>query len=278
MDTSGASIVMMYIVKTTKKIETTMNRIKALLLLIMIGLAVNVQAQDEKPVEEVKETVAEEVAEEEVMEPKTIAFEEPPFAMDIEQSNLSNSQGIANAFSIEILNADKKLVEKKWRALMKSYLGKTKFNKKEAEMSTTNARVTEMGSNAYTVRANIQERGGNVVVHSWFENSEGYVVDGDEASGVKTLLSNFAVEVRKGMVDNELTSEEKTLKKTETELTRLKKQNDGYHRDIEKAKKVIADSELKIIENEKMQLVTQEKIDGQRAIVEAIRKRLKLIE
>lgn len=254
-----------------------MNRIKTLMLLLLMGLAINIHAQDEKPVTDEKESMAEKEAEE-VMEPKTIAFEEPPYAMEIEQSNLANSNGIANAFSIEILNADKKLVEKQWRTMMKSYQGKTKFNKKEAEMTTSNARVTEMGSNTYTIRANIQERGGNVVVHSWYENADGYISSGEEASGVKTLLNNFAVNVRKGMVDKELSIEEKTLKKTESQLNKLKKQNDGYHRDIEKAKKVIANSELKIIENEKMQLITQEKIDGQRAIVEAVRKRLKMIE
>lgn len=207
------------------------------------------------------------------------ALEEPPYFLDIETSPKANSDGIYDSYSVELMHADKKTVEKAWKELMKSYKGKTKFNKKEDELGTLNARVNELGSSTYNVKAIIEQRGDNVVVHSWFEGEDGYINNtmSSENSGVNELLQNFAVTVRQDMVKIELNSEEKILKKNEALLNKLRRQNEGYHRDIEVAKRKIAEAEQKIIENEAEQESTVIKIDGQRGIVEAVRQRLKRI-
>lgn len=222
---------------------------------------------------------AENKVEEAPMKPKVVEFQEPDFALDIEQADKANSGGIYNAYSMELLNADKKIVDKAWRSLMKSYNGKTKFNKREGEFGTSNARITELGSALYTVKASIEQRGDNVVVHSWYEDAEGYVgADmASEDSGVNQLLDGFAVTVRQMMVKKELDGEEKILKQSESYLTKLKRQNAGYHKDIEVAKRKIAEAERKIIENEVEQETSVAKIDGQRTIVEAVRQRLRRI-
>ena len=241
-------------------------------LLLFVGI-INAQEEAEKEKEESKEKV------QEVMESKVAEFQEPVYAMDIEQGAKANSAGIHNAYSVEILNADKKVVDKAWKSLMKSYRGKTKYNRKEAEMGTTNAKVTELGSAVYTIKTSIEQRGGNVVVHSWFEGTDGYIDDTAESenAGVNDLLQSFAVNVRKDMVKMILGSEEKVLKQSESELNKLKKQNDSYHKAIEVAKRKIAEAEQNIIENEAAQEMAVTKIDGQRSIVEGVRQRLKRI-
>lgn len=226
-----------------------------------------------------KAEVVEDTMMKEVEKPAEVEFQEPAFAMSIEQGAKANSAGIYNAYSMEILNADKKVVEKAWRSLMKSYKGKTKFNKREAEMGTTNARISELGSAIYSVKASIEQRGDNVVVHSWYEGADGYIDEGSdmENSGVQEVLDAFAVDVRKRMVKIELDGEEKILKQSESELKKLKRQNDSYHKDIEIAKRKIAEAEQNIIENEAAQEASVAKIDGQRVMVEAVRKRLRRI-
>ena len=239
-------------------------------VLFFVGSSI---AQEEaKKKEKVEKTV-------EVMKPEVAEFQEPAYAMDVEQGAKANSVGIHNAYSVEILNADKKVVDKAWRSLMKSYKGKTKYNRKEAELGTSNAKVTELGSSAYTIKASIQQRGGNVTVHSWFEGADGYVNDAAESenAGVNALLQSFAVNVRKDMVKMELSNEEKMLKQSESELSKLKRQNDGYHKAIEVAKRKIAEAEQNIIENEAAQEMAVTKIDGQRSIVETVRQRLKRV-
>ncbi|MBT8218497.1 MAG: hypothetical protein KJP00_01645 [Bacteroidia bacterium] len=238
-------------------------------LLASSSLAQEETKKDETPKQPLKENMVEKKA-----------FEEPPYFLDIESSAKANSAGIYDSYSIELMDADIKTVEKAWKDLMKSYKGKTKFNRKEAEFGTLNARISELGSSIYNVRASIESRGDNVIVYSWYESEDGYV-NGDmasEDSGVHELLQNFAVSVRQNMVKDELNSEEKVLKQTESQLKKLQRQNEGYHRDIEVAKKKIADAEQKIIENEAEQESTVMKIDGQREIVEAVRQRLKRIK
>jgi len=255
--------------------------IAGMLLFVVIANAQDEPKKDKKQKKKDKIEANAETTEvtEKVMEPKVVEFQEPAFAMEIEQGSKANSDGIFNAYSMEILNADKKIVEKAWKALMKSYRGKTKFNRKEAEMGTLNAKVTELGSALYNVKASIEQRGGNVVVHSWFEGTEGYV-DGNADSanaGVNDLLNAFAVNVRKDMVKVSLGNEEKVLKQSENELSKLKRQNDTYHKVIETAKRKIAEAEQNIIENEAAQEIAITKIDGQRSIVESVRQRLKRI-
>ena len=215
----------------------------------------------------------------EVMKPKVAEFLEPSFAMDIEQGSKANSAGIYNAYTLEILNADKKVVDKAWRSLMKSYKGKTKYNRKEAEIGTVNAKITELGSASYTIKASIEQRGGNVVIHTWYEGTDGYVDESSESEdvGVYDLLNSFAVSARKDMVKLALDKEEKMLKQSESELSKLKRQNDTYHKAIETAKRKIAEAEQNIIENEAAQEIAVNKIDGQRSIVETVRQRLKRI-
>lgn len=272
-----------------------MRHLKSILLLsTMLLLVGTIGAQEEttkkkkakKAKKEMVEKAAEEKAEvvedtmtKEVEKPVEVEFQEPAYAMDIEQAAKANSTGIHNAYSMEILNADKKVVEKAWKALMKSYNGRTKFNKREAELGTSNARISELGSATYTVKASIEQRGDNVVVHSWYEGADGYIDEGSdmENGGVQEVLDAFAIDVRKRMVELELDSEEKILKQSESELKKLKRQNDSYHKDIEIAKRKIAEAEQNIIENEAAQEASVAKIDGQRVMVEAVRKRLRRI-
>jgi len=250
-----------------------MKNFKILFTLVGLLFFVGISTAQEEAKKEKKEKTTE------VMEPKVAEFQEPSFAMEIEQGAKANSSGIHNAYSIEILNADKKVVDKAWKSLMKSYKGKTKYNRKEAELGTTSAKVTELGSAAYSVKASIEQRGDNVVVHSWFEGTDGYIDTSStsEDAGVQELLNAFAVNVRKEMVKVELDMQEKVLKQSESELAKLKRQNDSYHKDIEIAKRKIAQAEQNIIENEAAQEIAVAKIDGQRSIVESVRQRLKRI-
>lgn len=252
-----------------------MKNIKALLIsaIMLSFLGANIAQEqarkDEAPKQPQKESMVEKRA-----------FVEPAYFLDIETSAKANSAGIHDSYSIELMHADTKTVEKAWKALMKSYKGKTKMNRKENEFATENARISELGSSTYNVKASIEQRGDNVIVHTWYESGDGYVSQSmsSEDSGVNDMLQAFAVKVRQDMVKNELDGEEKILKQSESQLNKLRRQNEGYHRDIEVAKRKIAEAEQKIIENQAEQESMVMRIDGQREIVEAVRQRLKRIQ
>ena len=196
----------------------------------------------------------------------------------IEEGDKSMSQGVYNALSIELPNVKERTVEKMWKKYIKEYGGKTKRIRKKDEYFTNDAEIVAIGgSNTVDVYARVAEAGDDVYLTVWFDlggsflSSTEHPVQYPEA---EKILMRFAIDVAKKLTQEELDDELKNLKKLERVLSKLKRANNGYHRDIEKAKERIIKAESKIQTNDQEQIDAVENIEEQKAIVKEIQKRL----
>lgn len=196
----------------------------------------------------------------------------------IEEGNRSMSQGVHNALTLEIPNVTEKTVEKLWKKYIKEYDGKTKRNRKADEYFTDNAEIAAIGgSNTVDVYARIAESGDDVYITTWFDLGGSFLSSDDHPQAyteAEKIMMRFAINVAQKLTQDELDEQLKKLKKLESRLNKLRNANDGYHRDIENAKKRIARAEANIVENEEEQVTANEEIEEQKEIVKEVQKRL----
>lgn len=201
-------------------------------------------------------------------------------AQNVSERKVSMSLGGQNAFVVDVEGADKKIVETVFKDMMKEY-GKLKENKKAREFFMMATKITRVnGSSPVDLYAKFEEGKGMATAYVWidlggaFTNSQEYQ---KQAEAAKSFLQDYYYECRRVVVQNELKEEEKNLEKLEKELVRLKKQNDGYHEDIEKAKQKIAEAEKNIEQNILDQANKNKEIDGQKKTVETVTTKLNSI-
>lgn len=200
-------------------------------------------------------------------------------AQDISEDERSMSTGVNNAFIIE-LDAEDKLVTKLWKDYIKDYKGKSKKVKKSKEWCAEGCKLPGMNGSkpvsAYSRTESIGTRSEHIV---WFDLGEGrgYLSTREHKSQAKEgdkLLKGFATYVKKEQTKMELANEEKLLKQMEKDLDKLLRQNEGFHKDIEKAEQAIITAKENIENNLLEQESTNEMITAQKEAVEAVKKRL----
>lgn len=198
-------------------------------------------------------------------------------AQNVTERKVSMSLGSQNAFVVDVEGADKKIVESVFKTTMKEF-GKLQENKKAREFFMMATKINRInGSSPLDLYAKFEEGKGMATAHVWidlggaFTNSQDYRKQADAA---KIFLQDYYYECRRVVVQNELKAEEKNLDKLEKDLVKLKKQNDGYHEDIEKAKQKIVQAEKNIEQNIIDQANKNKEIDGQKKTVETVTTKL----
>lgn len=194
------------------------------------------------------------------------------------QSDEPMATGTNSALILITEVTSEKLVERSWKDFMKDYNGKTKNVRGSKEDLTSGASIVGINGvnpiNIYTRTAiNVD---GYVELLTWFDLGEEYL-DGsrrqqyDEA---EKMLLKFAHTVKVEGTSIELEDAEKKLKSFESEMDKLKRQNNGYLKDIEDAEKRIAQAKENIVKNEEQQADSTQKIDLQNQLVDEIKRRL----
>ncbi len=174
----------------------------------------------------------------------------------VSEEEKAMSQGINNALVVSIPNTTTKIAERVWKDYAKQFNGKTKRNRKSEEWTTTGGKISGIGTEGLTVYAQVQSNNEDVELSMWVPMSDGYLSSTDykeEYQEAEKLLDDYALEVRIETVKEELKGEEKALEKSEKDLKKLKKDNEGYHKDIKNAEKRIEDSEDGLITNKEDQ-------------------------
>ena len=187
------------------------------------------------------------------------------------------SQGIQNAFSIDIPDTNEKFVEGIWRKYMKQYGGKSKRNRKTDETFTEGTRIREISPDKINLYAMFTQEGDNVKLSIWVDMDGTYLSSEehpDRFYGAQELLTNFKEEVRTSIVKIQVKEEENNLKKAEAKLKKLKKENDRYQREIEQAKAKIEKAEANIETNLIEQEEAQKSIEQQILLLEQVRNKL----
>ena len=111
----------------------------------------------------------------------------------------------------------------------------------------------------------------------WFGAGGVFVSSEDfpgDYSAAEKFLQDYAHEVAKELVVMEIEDEEKKMKSLESGMKKLKKKNDGFHKDIEKAKKAIAKAEENIEDNERKQKEQTSLLEKQKEVLEAVKDKL----
>lgn len=196
----------------------------------------------------------------------------------ISESEQSMSQGVKNAFVLEMPNADEKVVEKTWKKYSKDFKGKTKKDRRSGEHFTDNAIIPSIGgNNSIDVYTKIEKSGDNVLFTSWYDLGGAYLNSyehGDEAAEAQKILLAFALDVAKEMTLIEIDNEEKKLKDLNNALKKLEKEKENYEKEIEQAKERIAKAEADIEQNGKDQENAKLLIEDQEKVLDKVKEKL----
>ena len=189
------------------------------------------------------------------------------------EKDLSMSEGVQNALTLELNGADKKKAEKKWRDYAKEF-GKIERNKKSNEYVISDAVIPAVDTEyPITVFTKFDEYDDLTRAYFWFKMDERFlnsIDDENEVNGIDVFLERYAVEVEKEVVKEELKEQEKQLKKLQRELSKLEKKEKNLKDDIEDAKKKIADSERELEQNVVYQKDMRAAIEEQEAKVKMV--------
>jgi septal ring factor EnvC (AmiA/AmiB activator) len=160
---------------------------------------------------------------------------------------------------VNIPNTTTKIAEKVWKNYTKKFKGKTKKNRKAEEWTTSNAKISELGSETpLTLYAQIQPNNEDVELSMWVALEDGFLSSSDHPDKYKEsekILNRYALEVKIETVAQELKAEGKTLSGLEKDMKKLKKNNENYHKDIKNSEKKIKESEKGLIQNDEDQKV-----------------------
>ena len=178
------------------------------------------------------------------------------------------SVGRVDVMIANIYEADRKYVEKAWKKLMKRYSGKVSS---KAEIVSTDVIIKRMTDKRVDVYALIKEGSDEtVIIEVAIDLGGAFLSKTQHPEKFKTaeaILRDFAVEVSKEAVREQIEDQEKILGKFQNEQDKLEKNNTNLKQSIEDYKLKIQDAEQAIIDNEKEQGEKKKAIDVQRQVV-----------
>ncbi|MBK9271186.1 MAG: hypothetical protein IPM48_06285 [Saprospiraceae bacterium] len=191
----------------------------------------------------------------------------------VDEISKSMSLGVQNGFRASIPNASSKVIGAVWKKYTKDY-GKLKKNKKASEEYIEGAIIQSIMPNSpMDIYTSIEDG----YITAFFDTKSHFIGSGHNAQAASQavqFMQEFAYEVQREMVREELETEQDQVRKLEKHLEKLKRDHTGYHKDIEDAKEKIRKAESNIITNEKDQVKTQTDIESQRKKVEDVQVRL----
>lgn len=194
-----------------------------------------------------------------------------------------------NTMRINLPNVDEKLVKRVWSNFARTQLrSKVRYDRKTKQHLADQAQIKSYGET--NLEYNTRQSGKDVNFEISFRENNyvemevgGFAQRSINATNLqrnraaRNVLEDFAREVRKEQTRLELASEEKDLRKLETQMRTLKNANTRYHQDIKQAEERIVKAKSNIVQNEKNQVDTQKKIQDQQKMVEAVKRKLSSI-
>lgn len=187
------------------------------------------------------------------------------------------ANGNQNAIIISLPDASSSFAEKTWKDFIKKY-GKAKKVRKSNELVVEDVQVLDIGGTQLVdIYARTEESGSASKLVMWVDLNGEYVNSDDHPdayNGAVALLQDFKHQVQVDLITLELEEQTKALDKLESEMSKLRKDNDRYHKIIEDAKAKIAEAEADIAKNLQDQELTSREIEAQMEVVSGVRKRL----
>ena len=197
----------------------------------------------------------------------TIAYSQKK--VKITEGSEKFSVGRVDVMVANIYEADKKYVEKAWKKLMKRYSGKVTS---KSEIVATDVIIKKMmGDKRVDVYAIVKDGSdGTVLIEVAMDLGGAYLsktAHPEKYKAAKAVLRDFAVEVSKEAVREQINDQEKILGKFQNEQEKLEKENENLKKSIEDYKQKIKEAEQAIVDNAKAQELKKKEVEDQRKIV-----------
>ncbi len=190
-----------------------------------------------------------------------------------------NIDGSKDGFFIEIPYGTSKQVDKALKKELKKWKGNFKGGK---TYFIDDCKNKKMGDNTFDVYAVCEENpdgGGNVSVAvdlgGAFLNSNAH---SDQFKLMESILYDFAVDIAKDVIQEEVELEKGLLKDKEKELSTLEKEQEKWEKEIEDMKKKIEENEKSIEEGKKSQETKKEEIKTQTTVVAEVEKKKEAVK
>jgi len=166
------------------------------------------------------------------------------------------------AFMVVLPNVEPNDAAKAWGKYMKKQGGD--IEETEAIIVANGAKITNIHNKSINVYAKVQQKVEGTGLVAMFETGKEEFLGDDTKNreGVELLMSNFAVNFAREDAEERLKTVEKSLKSLENLLDKLKRQNEGYHKDIVKAKGGIAEAKGTIEMTKQQKELTESVIDA----------------
>jgi hypothetical protein len=183
------------------------------------------------------------------------------------------------AFTVFIENAEYKTVLKAWKALFEEHKGKIETNKNDVNVS--NVVFPLLSSTPVAVFSRIMEDKTGVKITAAF-TKEGQYVSGSrlpaETETVKKIMYDFAVSIKKNMIQEKLDDATKDLEKLQDKNKDLVNKKASLEKDIQNYNEKIKQAESDIQENIQQQAESKTKIESQTKLVEEFKTKLGSVE
>ncbi len=195
-----------------------------------------------------------------------------------------------NTLRISLPNVDEKLVKRVWSSFARTQLrSKVRYDRKTKQHLADQAQIKSYGEtnleyesrqSGKDVNFEISFRENNYVemeVGGFSQQRSINATNLQRNRAARGVLEDFAREVRREQTRLELMTEEKNLKKMESQLRTLKSANTRYHQEIKQAEERIVKAKSNISQNEKDQVDTQKKLQDQQKMVEMVKRKMSSI-
>ena len=189
------------------------------------------------------------------------------------------SVGRVDVLIADIYEADAKYVRKAWKKLIKRYSGSVKM---KSEIFADDVSIKHMSDNTFDIYTKIDDKGDGLVeiacavdLGGAFLKKSSHATKFDQFSDI---LRNFAIDVSKEAVNEQIDDQEKIFGKMGKEQERLVSDNEKMHKQIEDWKQKIVDNEEAIEQNIKDQELKKKDIEVQKALIITLSEKEKAIK
>jgi hypothetical protein len=186
------------------------------------------------------------------------------------------SQGEKTGIEVALVDAVPADVEEYFIRFMKKYKGKALSSKKTVEIFIDNATIPQISANTVDVYAIARKTDYGTKLSIFVDLGGAFVSSQDHEvayGALEGLGREFALSEAVRVVETELKAQEKVMKDLSKELETMIKDKDTYIKEIEKAKALIAQREIDIINNEKAQETKRQQIAIQDEIVKTVKQK-----
>lgn len=162
------------------------------------------------------------------------------------------SQGTNNSYLIELADVSRDVAVEQWDDFIKSYRGKTKYNRKTEEFVTSGATVPGMGSTTLYAKIVEEKTDPNVksTVILWFDTVDrGFAGEAGETTLMNTgatLAQRYASITSKSHANTVLDTEQRHLADLEKELKNLRRDREKYQETTRDAEATIEEMRKKM--------------------------------